>query len=725
MSFIVKTVFNGAIRRFSLDDANFSSLQTIISDNFSLGGKKFSVKYEDEDGDRCCIDSTPELEEAFRVSADCGKTLKIFVREIQEEMGSVEEKEEEEEEEGDEKAEEDDSQESKQETEKARKNKKAELIKEGHRMIALLTTFLSDTTVCEAIPEMCSVLLSSIEAKLSARACIEAVLTVCDDVRNHPFVLALLKHLEDHKIFESYLERGLAKINSSNLVVWKTVLPQLVSNIVKQKEFIIPLLYSLLEKWGNKDLNMDIDLGEINLGGMDPRSVRGLFASCSSFFTSNIFPFTASFGTETEGGEKKKQKQETSNVHLNIRCDGCDVFPITGPRFKCTICTDFDLCEECENKNVHPVEHPMVKFRKPQSECESPIPVHQGIICDGCEKSPIRGFRFKCSVCKDYDLCESCEQQGKHSPTHPLIKMKVPAQRRHHHRGRGRGRGRGGCRRGRGGFRRFMAEQGIPNEVQEEIRSRFREHFRARGRGGWARGRGGWARGRGGCGRGGRGRGDRRFNKCHRNDGQKPRKDEKERKLKSAVKGHVNYPNGSKVAPGSYVVKTWTVKNPPRGAVWPDKTKMIFVRGDRELSTQEEFDVELAPPGETVQVTAALKMPTKPGKYSVYFKLADQHRTPFGQRIGVELVVADDQVPSKTTTTTTATTTATATIKVEGDQKKKDGNEVRVISGPYKEKTEQLLAMGFSAPTDLMQALLAEKNGDLSAVITALCTGRN
>jgi len=37
--------------------------------------------------------------------------------------------------------------------------------------------------------------------------------------------------------------------------------------------------------------------------------------------------------------------------------------PITGIRFKCRVCPDYDLCEACEAKNVHPADHPLVKFK--------------------------------------------------------------------------------------------------------------------------------------------------------------------------------------------------------------------------------------------------------------------------------------------------------------------------------------------------------------------------
>ncbi len=51
--------------------------------------------------------------------------------------------------------------------------------------------------------------------------------------------------------------------------------------------------------------------------------------------------------------------------------------------------------------------------------------VHHGITCDGCDMSPIEGVRYKCMSCADFDLCEHCEQNGVHEH-HTFLKLKQP-----------------------------------------------------------------------------------------------------------------------------------------------------------------------------------------------------------------------------------------------------------------------------------------------------------
>jgi hypothetical protein len=42
----------------------------------------------------------------------------------------------------------------------------------------------------------------------------------------------------------------------------------------------------------------------------------------------------------------------------------------------------------------------------------SVMEVHYGIACDVCEMNHIKGERFKCLICPDYDLCGNCKVKG-------------------------------------------------------------------------------------------------------------------------------------------------------------------------------------------------------------------------------------------------------------------------------------------------------------------------
>merc|ERR1719309_1510810 len=47
--------------------------------------------------------------------------------------------------------------------------------------------------------------------------------------------------------------------------------------------------------------------------------------------------------------------------------------------------------------------------------------VHPGVTCDGCD-GQVRGHRYKCMICPDYDLCARCEVKGIH-PGHNMMRL--------------------------------------------------------------------------------------------------------------------------------------------------------------------------------------------------------------------------------------------------------------------------------------------------------------
>lgn len=60
------------------------------------------------------------------------------------------------------------------------------------------------------------------------------------------------------------------------------------------------------------------------------------------------------------------QFNSSNVIHAKVTCDGCGANPIVGNRYKCTVCENFDYCESCEEKYSDSHKHPFLKIRKPE-----------------------------------------------------------------------------------------------------------------------------------------------------------------------------------------------------------------------------------------------------------------------------------------------------------------------------------------------------------------------
>ena len=75
-----------------------------------------------------------------------------------------------------------------------------------------------------------------------------------------------------------------------------------------------------------------------------------------------------------------------------------------------------DQVENLKNEisNIKKIPNPI--------KCET---VHEGIKCQKCFQEPIIGYRYKCSVCNDYDLCQNCEEKNSISEDHQHDFIKI------------------------------------------------------------------------------------------------------------------------------------------------------------------------------------------------------------------------------------------------------------------------------------------------------------
>ena len=51
---------------------------------------------------------------------------------------------------------------------------------------------------------------------------------------------------------------------------------------------------------------------------------------------------------------------------------------------------------------------------------------HPAVKCDTCQEGAITGIRWTCVSCYDFDLCTQCYNAGKHSLEHEFLRVVVP-----------------------------------------------------------------------------------------------------------------------------------------------------------------------------------------------------------------------------------------------------------------------------------------------------------
>lgn len=134
---------------------------------------------------------------------------------------------------------------------------------------------------------------------------------------------------------------------------------------------------------------------------------------------------------------------KSAGLKHNRKCSYCKI-QIIGYLYWCLECYEYSLCNECfikKNCNEsHENGHKVLRIDEPSSqifgkdfksfeinidmfEKEFQNETHQGIKCNICNIEPIKGLRFKCSECFDFNLCTLCKNKATHGHqiTHSMI----------------------------------------------------------------------------------------------------------------------------------------------------------------------------------------------------------------------------------------------------------------------------------------------------------------
>eukprot|EP00003_Mantamonas_plastica_P025215 TRINITY_DN488_c0_g1_i2.p1 TRINITY_DN488_c0_g1~~TRINITY_DN488_c0_g1_i2.p1 ORF type:complete len:468 (+),score=167.98 TRINITY_DN488_c0_g1_i2:1130-2533(+) len=424
----------------------------------------------------------------------------------------------------------------------------------------------------------------------------------------------------------------------------------------------------------------------------------------SMFGTGPLFEYQPSQQKSSTSASASASSSAGEEIHYRVSCNGCGANPITGIRYKCNECHDYDLCETCEGNQVstqsHSVNHSMLKMRKsqfgnPNEQFAKAQVVHQGITCDSCGVGPIVGTRYNCKECHDFDLCESCESAGveplNHRNTHLMLRMNQPAQRRGwggHHRGGWGGHGRCGGSSAHP-FASFMQQQQDTGNFAQEMFSQWcQKRKQSNGNS---------------C--GGNGNANNNANRTGHS---------------ARFVEDVTIEDGMELEPGTAFTKIWRMHN-ARNEPWPQNTRLVFASGDETLMScaLSEVVVDSAQPKSDIDIAMDFVAPSVPGRYRATYRLVAPDGSRFGHRIWVDIKVNESKFEDHEHDQVVEEINEQFVVLDHTDQQAPIQDQVEDFE--FAEQLQHLIEMGF-ADVELNKTLLLEHNGALDQVLPSLLT---
>jgi hypothetical protein len=318
-----------------------------------------------------------------------------------------------------------------------------------------------------------------------------------------------------------------------------------------------------------------------------------------------------------------------------------------------------DITIEVElNKGMNFLHQILNPHQSPSAAESTELPIHRFVRCNECGMKPIMGYRYKCTVRQDYDLCGSCE--GKTPQPFAMLKLYNPEQNpqpvpacgwRARQGGRGGWQGRGvKC----GGWREATAERARQHteslakersihleketrELEEDLISATLEQAIAT-----------------------------EMAVCSSSEESKSCSESLPEAAATCVPSaplivatpipppvpprqifkpmsrfvrDVTMPDGTTVQPSSTFVKTWRIRNDGTFS-WPEGCSLVNAGGDALFEGEElRIPVGIVHAGEEADLSITLTAPVASGRHVGYFRLQDPEGNWFGQRLWSDIRV--------------------------------------------------------------------------------------
>jgi outer membrane biosynthesis protein TonB len=186
------------------------------------------------------------------------------------------------------------------------------------------------------------------------------------------------------------------------------------------------------------------------------------------------------------------------------------------------------------------------------------------------------------------------------------------------------------------------------------------------------------------------------------------------KKYAADVVGHLDLEAESTQAAGTYVLKTWKVKN-VGSLPWGEDTIATFKKGHREMVSPDSLNVIVGSvaPGDVTYIRAMFAIPEEAGKYNVTFRLQSPEAGKFGAPLKTTVFVEPTETEESEEKSQVPVYEPSAPAMVEAPEEEEEEEEFE-----YQHQAEQLVSMGFGL--DHIKPVLVATQGNTEQALNLL-----